>query len=136
MNECRLVSASGVMSDMSLVVEGSQMSEGSASCRAVPPGHSPGHMCFWDAETGYLFTGDLVYKGTLTAWFPSTDPEAYLNSLEQVAELPVKRVFPAHHALDIRPQILCQMRDAFRKLNEEGNLRHGCGKVLVILTGT
>ena len=86
-----------------------------------------GHMCFWEAENGYLFTGDLVYKGTLMAWFPSTDPEAYLNSLEQVAELPVKRVFPAHHALDISPQILCQMRDAFRKLNEEGNLRHGCG---------
>ena len=91
------------------------------------PGHSPGHMYFWNAETGYLFTGDLVYKGTLMAWFPSTDPKAYLNSLERVAELPVKRVFPAHHALDISPQILCQMRDAFRKLNEEGNLRHGCG---------
>ena len=25
------------------------------------PGHSPGHMCFWEKERGYLFTGDLIY---------------------------------------------------------------------------
>lgn len=38
------------------------------------PGHSPGHMCFWEAERGYLFSGDLVYRGTLFACYPSTDP--------------------------------------------------------------
>ena len=26
------------------------------------PGHSPGHMCFWEKEKGYLYTGDLVYQ--------------------------------------------------------------------------
>lgn len=26
------------------------------------PGHSPGHMCFWERDRGYLLTGDLVYK--------------------------------------------------------------------------
>ena len=46
------------------------------------PGHSPGHLCFWEEERGYLFTGDLAYKGMLTAYFPSTDPQAYLQSLE------------------------------------------------------
>lgn len=91
------------------------------------PGHSPGHMCFWEAETGGLFTGDLVYKDTLTAWFPSTDPEAYLESLEKVAELPVKRIFPAHHSLDIEPEILIRMREAFRQLKESGKLHHGSG---------
>ena len=77
------------------------------------PGHAPGHMCFWEANTGYLFTGDLVYKDTLTAWFPSTDPKAYLKSLETVSELPAKRVFPAHHSLDIQPELLTRMRKAF-----------------------
>lgn len=62
------------------------------------PGHSPGHMCIWEKDRGYLFTGDLVYKDTLFAYFPSTDPEAYLNSLERISLLPVKRVFPAHHS--------------------------------------
>ena len=91
------------------------------------PGHSPGHMCFWEAERGYLFTGDLVYKDTLFAYYPSTDPAAYLVSLERVAALPVRRVFPGHHSLDIRPEILARMRDAFRALDAQGKLHHGSG---------
>jgi glyoxylase-like metal-dependent hydrolase (beta-lactamase superfamily II) len=91
------------------------------------PGHSPGHMCFYEKERGYLFTGDLVYKDTLFAYYPSTDPEAYLESIERVAALPVNRVFPAHHSLDIQPEILLRMRNAFRQLKAEGKLHHGRG---------
>lgn len=91
------------------------------------PGHSPGHMCFWEGEKGYLYTGDLVYKGLLTAWFPSTDPDAYLHSLEKIASLPAKRVFPAHHSLDIQPEIIARMRDALNALRESGRLCHGSG---------
>lgn len=91
------------------------------------PGHSPGHMCFWEKEKGYLFTGDLVYKGTLFAYYPSTNPEDYLKSLEKISQLPVERVFPGHHSLDIQPEILIRMRNAFRRLEEEGKLQHGSG---------
>ena len=91
------------------------------------PGHSPGHMCFWEPERGYLFAGDLVYLGTLFAYYPSTNPIAYLASLETVAALPVKRVFPGHHSLGIQPEILIRMRDAFRSLCDAGMLRHGSG---------
>jgi glyoxylase-like metal-dependent hydrolase (beta-lactamase superfamily II) len=91
------------------------------------PGHSPGHMCFYEKERGYLFTGDLVYKDTLFAYYPSTDPEAYLESMVRVAALPVNQVFPAHHSLDIQPEILLRMRDAFRQLKKEGKLHHGSG---------
>ena len=92
------------------------------------PGHSPGHMCFFERERGDLYTGDLVYKDVLFAYYPSTDPEAYLRSMERVAALPVKRVFPAHHSLDIQPEILPRIRDAFRQLKAEGRLRHGGGQ--------
>jgi len=91
------------------------------------PGHAPGHMCFWEASRGYLFTGDLVYKGKLFAYYPSTDPQAYLKSLEKIAALPVKQVLPGHHTLDIHPKILSRMRDAFIKLDKEGKLHHGSG---------
>lgn len=91
------------------------------------PGHSPGHMCFWEAEKGYLFTGDLVYKGTLMAFFPSTDPEAYLQSLEKIAALHVKKVFPAHHSLDIQPEILIRVLNEFRQLKADGKLHHESG---------
>jgi glyoxylase-like metal-dependent hydrolase (beta-lactamase superfamily II) len=49
-------------------------------------------MCFWEEAQGSLFTGDLVYKDTLFAYFPSTDPQLYLASLERVSALPVKSV--------------------------------------------
>ena len=91
------------------------------------PGHAPGHLCFWEKETGYLFTGDLVYKDVLFAYYPSTDPETYLHSLEKIAALSVKRVFPAHRSLDIQPEILSRMRNAFRQLKAEGKLHHGSG---------
>ncbi len=91
------------------------------------PGHSPGHMCFEEERRGYLFTGDLVYKGTLFADYPSTDPAAYLVSLEKIARLPAKRNFPAHHSLDIAPEIVIRMRDELRILNSKGLLCHGSG---------
>lgn len=91
------------------------------------PGHSPGHMCFWEKERGYLFTGDLVYLDTLLAYYPSTDPEAYLKSLEKIAELPAERIFPAHHSIDIKSDIITEMRDEFRKLKSDGKLHHGSG---------
>ncbi|GFI55167.1 hydroxyacylglutathione hydrolase GloC [Clostridiales bacterium] len=91
------------------------------------PGHSPGHMCFWEQAKGYLFTGDLVYKDTLFAYYPSTEPTAYLNSLEKIAVLPAKKVFPAHHSLDIEPEIILRMRNAFRELKNKNMLCHGSG---------
>lgn len=90
-------------------------------------GHSPGHLCFWEQERGYIFTGDLIYKDTLFAYYPSTDPEAYLQSLEVVSALPAKRLFPAHHSLDIQPEIAVRMRDTFRELKAQGKLHHGAG---------
>lgn len=89
--------------------------------------HMPGHLCFWEKDKGYLFTGDLAYKDILFAYYPSTDPEAYLISLEKVAALPVKKVFPAHHSLDIQPEILIRMANAFRQLKADGKLHYGSG---------
>ena len=91
------------------------------------PGHSPGHLCFWEPERGYLFTGDLIYKDILFAWFPSTDPEAYLNSLERVSALPAERVFPGHHSLAVERSLPGEMRDRFRELKVKGRLHHGAG---------
>lgn len=70
----------------------------------------------------------IISEYLLFAYYPSTDPEAYLSSLEKIAELPVKNVFPAHHSLDIYPEILIRMREAFRQLKTEGKLHHGSGK--------
>lgn len=91
------------------------------------PGHSPGHMCFWEEERGYLFTGDLAYKGTIFANYPSTDPDALLRSLERLAELPVKRLFPGHHSPDVRPSVIAEMAEELRRLKRMGKLSRGSG---------
>lgn len=91
------------------------------------PGHSPGHMCFYENSRGYLFTGDLVYKDTLLAYYPSTDPMAYLQSIKKIEALSAKRIFPAHHSLDIHPEILTRIKVELKALNANGQLRHGSG---------
>ncbi len=111
-----------------LLEDGGVIDLGGRAVRALhTPGHSPGHLCFWEAERGWLFTGDLVYKDTLFAYYPSTDPAAYLDSLEKIAALPARRVFPAHHSLDVGPELVTRMRDAFRELRRQGLLHHGSG---------
>lgn len=89
--------------------------------------HTPGHMCFYEKDRQYLYTGDLVYKDTLFAYYPSTDPEAYLKSMEKISLLPVKKVFPAHHDLDVQPSIINDIKNAFLQLKAEGKLHHGSG---------
>lgn len=92
------------------------------------PGHSPGHICFWEEERGYLFTGDLVYGGTIFANYPSTNPDALLRSVERLAELPVKRLFPGHHSLDVRPSLVVEIAGELRRLKRAGKLCHGSGQ--------
>lgn len=111
-----------------VIKDGDSIDIGGRSVKVLhTPGHSPGHMCFFEEERGYLFTGDLVYKDTLFAYYPSTDPQAYLKSLEKLVKLPSEKVFPAHHSLDIEPEIIIRMRNELKKLDDAGKLHHGSG---------
>jgi len=91
------------------------------------PGHSPGHLCFWEANRGILYSGDLLYHGTLYANYPSTDPQAFLQSLETVATLPIRQILPGHHALQLSADLAVQVRDRLRTLHAAGKLCHGSG---------
>lgn len=91
------------------------------------PGHSPGHMCFFEEKTGCLFSGDLIYKGTLFANYESTDPEKYLESVQKISKLPVKRVFPAHHSIDIPPEMISDVYNGLLDIKMQGKLCHGSG---------
>jgi glyoxylase-like metal-dependent hydrolase (beta-lactamase superfamily II) len=91
------------------------------------PGHSPGHMCFYEKDRGYLYTGDLIYIGELFAYFPSTDPVAYMNSIRKLKLLPVTKILPAHHDLGIPLSIINDMDIAFTELYKRGELKHGSG---------
>ncbi|MGE4434458.1 MAG: MBL fold metallo-hydrolase [Bacteroidales bacterium] len=91
------------------------------------PGHSPGHICLYESDKAYLYTGDLIYMDDLFAYYPSTDPVAYMHSIKRLLPLSVKKILPGHHRLDVPLSIIHEMDDAFSRLFEEGKLQHGSG---------
>lgn len=91
------------------------------------PGHSPGHCCFYEENKGYLFSGDLIYKGCLDIYYPTTDINEFENSITRVKRLPLNRILPAHHSLDISVNIIDKIADAFNVLRITGKLKKGNG---------
>ena len=74
------------------------------------PGHSPGGIALWEAATGILFSGDIVYDGPLIEDTYHSDAADYHRSMVRLHDLPVRVVhgghFPsydhAHHVAIIR----------------------------------
>lgn len=91
------------------------------------PGHSPGHICIFEEKTGYLFTGDLVYKGKIDVSYESTDPSKYMKSIEKVSRLKVKKVLPGHFNLNVDSNIIFDILKALKKFDAENKLKHGSG---------
>ncbi|MCM1393794.1 MAG: MBL fold metallo-hydrolase, partial [[Eubacterium] siraeum] len=87
------------------------------------PGHSPGHCCYFEKDTGYLFSGDLIYKGCLNIHYPTTDICDFEESIKRVMKLSVKRILPAHHSLDISTEIIKKIDNAFKNLRQSGKLK-------------
>jgi glyoxylase-like metal-dependent hydrolase (beta-lactamase superfamily II) len=93
------------------------------------PGHSPGHLCIWEEEKGYLVTGDLLYEGTLFAFYESTDPVQYAASVARLHDLiGITRLLPGHNNLDITVNLLDEAHKAFQSLKHNELLRHGSGE--------
>jgi glyoxylase-like metal-dependent hydrolase (beta-lactamase superfamily II)/8-oxo-dGTP pyrophosphatase MutT (NUDIX family) len=62
------------------------------------PGHTRGHLCFYEEKTGAILTGDLVVgMGTVVIDPPEGNMLQYLNSLARLLALPkLSSLFPAH----------------------------------------
>ena len=91
------------------------------------PGHSPGHCCFYELNRKYLFSGDLIYQGCLDAFYPTTDPQLFFQSVRKIWRLDINRVLPGHHQLNIPVDIIGRIENGFSKLSDEGKLKSGCG---------
>ena len=91
------------------------------------PGHSPGHCCFYDSIRQYLFTGDLIYKGCLDAFYPSTDPLLFYQSVVRVRKCKVSRLLPGHHELNVPVSLMADIESGFAELHRLGKLQQGEG---------
>jgi len=61
------------------------------------PGHCADHLCFLIAEDGAAFTGDLILgRGSSMVTYPEGDVAAYLRSLDRLAALKPRILFPGH----------------------------------------
>lgn len=60
------------------------------------PGHSPGSIGLWDADSGTLFSGDAIYDGPLLDELPDSDVETYVATMERLLRLPVTVVHAGH----------------------------------------
>ena len=84
------------------------------------PGHSPGHCCFYEPNKKYLFSGDLVYKGCLYAFYPTTDPLLFYHSVKRVRQYDIARIMPGHHQLDIPVSLAGDIEAGFARFEETG----------------
>lgn len=91
------------------------------------PGHSPGHCCFYEEERGYLYSGDLIYSGCLDVFYPTTDPLEFMQSINKIRTLNVKKILPAHHELNISVDLLGDIANAFLQLYEQNQLQQRNG---------
>lgn len=91
------------------------------------PGHTNDHLAFLLADDGAVFTGDLILgQGSSMVTYPEGDVAAYLRSLERLAALKPRILFPGHwdpvtdamekieeyrkHRLEREAQVLAELR--------------------------
>ncbi|XP_060091681.1 acyl-coenzyme A thioesterase MBLAC2 [Heteronotia binoei] len=64
------------------------------------PGHSRGSICLHDRERKILFSGDVVYDGSMIDWLPYSRISDYVGTCQRLIELVnrglVEKVFPGH----------------------------------------
>lgn len=108
--------------------DGDTLNLGGRSIQVIhTPGHSPGHCCFYEPDRKYLFSGDLIYKGCLYAFYPSTDPQLFYRSIKYIQEYDVVKVLPGHHQLDIPVSLICRILSGFEQIERNGQLKQGNG---------
>ena len=58
------------------------------------PGHSPDHICLYEPECGWLFSGDLFVGGWDRALSAEADIWSLIASLKKVVDLPLTVLYP------------------------------------------
>ncbi len=92
--------------DWALLKEGDRISLGGEAYRVLElPGHTPGHIGFYNEENKILFSGDVVLENitphvTIHDW-KDNPLEDYLNTLKRILELSPSIIYPGHRS-DIR----------------------------------
>ncbi|MFT4148774.1 MAG: MBL fold metallo-hydrolase [Paracoccaceae bacterium] len=80
-----------------ILLDGDRIDLGDRSFEVIhTPGHSPGGIALWEAATGVLISGDIVYDGPLIEGTSVQEQADYIASMRRLAALPVRIVHGGH----------------------------------------
>jgi len=68
------------------------------------PGHSPDHICLYEPERGWLFTGDAYVGGLDRVLRRDYDIWGIISSLKRIAGLDVELLFGGSGSIHVRPR--------------------------------
>ena len=111
--------------DFHILQEGDMLEVGDYSFRCIETsGHSPGHMCLYEADKKILIAGDHILfdiTPNITSMLRTKNPlKNYLANLEKVYKLDVSLVLPGHRAIsnDHRKRITELQKHHENRMNE------------------
>lgn len=80
-----------------LIGDGDILSTGDRRFEVIhTPGHSPGGIALWEAASGILISGDIVYDGPLIESDDPAEMADYVRSMRRLLALPVRVVHGGH----------------------------------------
>lgn len=116
---------------LTAIGDGDRIESPGATLRAIhTPGHAQDHLCYYLEEERALFTGDVIVgAGTVVIPLEGGSMRLYLQTLEQLLELEIDRIYPGHGPRIDHPREKIQEYLDHRLLREEQILtaiRGGC----------
>ena len=85
------------VSDPVVVTHGDVIDLGDRAFEVIHlPGHTPGSAALFEAATGTVFTGDVLYDGELLDELPESDVGDYVRSMRRLVALDVRVAYPGH----------------------------------------
>lgn len=101
-----------LLDGMTLAVAGGQLAV------LATPGHTPGHIAFYEPEAQMLLAGDLVAgHGTVGILYPHGKMRDYFTTLRSLQQRDIRRIIPGHG------QMLTQPPDIFGQYLERRTAR-------------
>ena len=93
------------------------------------PGHSPDHICLYEPDQGWLFSGDLFVGGQDRALRAGYDVWGIIFSLKRIAALPATTLFPSSARVRDNPAAeLAAKIEHLEKLGEQVLALHRQGR--------
>lgn len=107
---------------------GDRLSNGQHELQVIhTPGHSPGSICLFEPNRLILVTGDTLYRGTIYANYPSTNPALLYQSLSGLVDLCPSYILPGHNDDHLDSAILYEAVSFLDTLNTAQKVIHGTG---------